>query len=91
MLPMVANASSIEDLPFAKSSEKLRALFSGSKTPKSGAQTPVSGAQTPAGASTPATPRARSPVRKSEANKSAPASRSASIMSKTMEKGYYAF
>lgn len=84
MLPLVAGVSSIDDLPFAKTGDKLRAFLSGTKTPKSGAQTPVSGAQTPA------TPRARSPVRKTPAS-SAPASRSASRVSKAMEKGYYAF
>lgn len=88
MLPMVAGVSSVEDLPFAKTGDKLRAFLSGTKTPKSGANTPVSGAQTPS------TPRARSPVRKSLAEKLAAEenkSRSSSRMSDAMQKGYYAF
>lgn len=86
---MVAGVTSVEDLPFAKTGDKLRAYLSGTKTPnKSGATTPVSGAQTPS------TPRARSPVRKTVAEKLAAEenkSRSSSRMSQAMQKGYYAF
>ncbi|KAK4499065.1 hypothetical protein PRZ48_009577 [Zasmidium cellare] len=88
MLPLVAGVTSVEDLPFAKSSAKLHAFLSGTFTPKSGANTPVSGAQTPA------TPRARSPVRKTEAAKLAAEEskpRSTSRMSNTLQKGYFAF